>query len=65
MFVRCRPSPFRVVDTSYADLVVVGASLAGLRTAEAARKLGFAGSIRITGREPHLPYNRPPLSKSA
>jgi len=46
-------------------LVVVGASLAGLRTAEAARKLGFAGSIRMVPREPHLPYTRPPLSKSA
>ncbi|MBB5166365.1 NAD(P)/FAD-dependent oxidoreductase [Mycobacterium sp. AZCC_0083] len=44
-------------------LVVVGASLAGLRAAEAARKTGFAGDITLIGGEPHLPYDRPPLSK--
>ncbi|MCU1694111.1 MAG: thcD1 [Mycobacterium sp.] len=44
-------------------LVVVGASLAGLRAVEAARKTGFAGDITIIGGEPHLPYDRPPLSK--
>lgn len=46
-------------------LVVVGASLAGLRVAEAARAAGFAGDLVIAGGEPHLPYNRPPLSKEA
>ena len=45
-------------------LVVVGASLAGLRAVEAARKAGFAGSITLIGGEPHLPYDRPPLSKT-
>jgi NADPH-dependent 2,4-dienoyl-CoA reductase/sulfur reductase-like enzyme len=44
-------------------LVVVGASLAGLRAVEAARKSGFAGDITLIGGEPHLPYDRPPLSK--
>jgi NADPH-dependent 2,4-dienoyl-CoA reductase/sulfur reductase-like enzyme len=44
-------------------LVVVGASLAGLRAVEAARKTGFAGTITLIGAEPHLPYDRPPLSK--
>src|SRR5882762_7388693 len=44
-------------------LVVVGASLAGLRAVEAARKTGFAGDITLIGRERHLPYDRPPLSK--
>ncbi len=44
-------------------VVVVGASLAGLRAVEAARKVGFAGSITLIGAEPHLPYDRPPLSK--
>jgi NADPH-dependent 2,4-dienoyl-CoA reductase/sulfur reductase-like enzyme len=43
--------------------VVVGASLAGLRAVEAARKTGFEGSITLIGAEPHLPYDRPPLSK--
>lgn len=45
------------------SLVVVGASLAGLRAVEAARKAGFDGSITLVGAEPHLPYDRPPLSK--
>jgi NADPH-dependent 2,4-dienoyl-CoA reductase/sulfur reductase-like enzyme len=45
-------------------LAVVGASLAGLRAVEAARKAGFAGSITLIGAEPHLPYDRPPLSKA-
>ncbi|HWJ82472.1 MAG TPA: FAD-dependent oxidoreductase [Nocardioides sp.] len=45
-------------------LVVVGASLAGLRAVEAARKAGFSGEITLVGAEPHLPYDRPPLSKA-
>ncbi|MBE4741745.1 NAD(P)/FAD-dependent oxidoreductase [Streptomyces caniscabiei] len=45
------------------QLVVVGASLAGLRAVEAARKGGFEGRITLVGAEPHLPYDRPPLSK--
>ncbi|HEY8582707.1 MAG TPA: FAD-dependent oxidoreductase [Capillimicrobium sp.] len=44
-------------------LVVVGASLAGLRAAEAARAAGFEGEVVLVGDEPHRPYNRPPLSK--
>jgi NADPH-dependent 2,4-dienoyl-CoA reductase/sulfur reductase-like enzyme len=46
------------------NLVVVGASLAGLRAAEAARRDGFTGRITLIGAEPHLPYDRPPLSKA-
>ncbi|HET6151476.1 MAG TPA: FAD-dependent oxidoreductase [Marmoricola sp.] len=44
-------------------LVVVGASLAGLRAVEAARKTGYEGPITLIGAEEHLPYDRPPLSK--
>ncbi len=44
-------------------VVVVGASLAGLRAAEALRSEGFTGAITVVGGEPHLPYDRPPLSK--
>jgi NADPH-dependent 2,4-dienoyl-CoA reductase/sulfur reductase-like enzyme len=44
-------------------LVVVGASLAGLRAVESARRTGFTGSITLIGAEDHLPYDRPPLSK--
>ncbi|MGY4101918.1 NAD(P)/FAD-dependent oxidoreductase [Nocardia sp. R16R-3T] len=49
---------------SQENLVVVGASLAGLRAVEAARKAGFEGSITLIGAEAHLPYDRPPLSKA-
>lgn len=44
-------------------IVVVGASLAGLRAAETLRAEGFAGSLTMIGDEPHEPYDRPPLSK--
>jgi 3-phenylpropionate/trans-cinnamate dioxygenase ferredoxin reductase subunit len=44
-------------------LVVVGASLAGLRAAQAARKAGFDGDLVMVGAERHRPYTRPPLSK--
>lgn len=45
------------------DIVIVGASLAGLRAAEALRRKGFGGDITLVGNEPTAPYNRPPLSK--
>lgn len=44
-------------------IAVVGASLAGLRAAETLRAEGFDGELTIIGAEPHLPYDRPPLSK--
>ncbi len=44
-------------------IVVVGASLAGLRAVEALRRNAFAGEIVWIGAESHLPYDRPPLSK--
>jgi NADPH-dependent 2,4-dienoyl-CoA reductase/sulfur reductase-like enzyme len=44
-------------------IVIVGASLAGLRAAEALRDRGFDGTLTLVGDEPHRPYDRPPLSK--
>jgi NADPH-dependent 2,4-dienoyl-CoA reductase/sulfur reductase-like enzyme len=44
-------------------IAVVGASLAGLRSAEALRAKGFDGRLVVIGEEVHLPYDRPPLSK--
>ena len=44
-------------------IVIVGASLAGLRAAEALRDEGFNGKLTIIGDEKHEPYDRPPLSK--
>lgn len=46
-----------------AGIVVVGASLAGLRGAEALRRGGYDGPLTLVGAEPHRPYDRPPLSK--
>lgn len=42
---------------------IVGASLAGIRAAEALRRREFDGRIVLIGDEPHHPYDRPPLSK--
>ncbi len=44
-------------------LVIVGASLAGLRAAEAARRSGWDDELVVVGEEGHMPYTRPPLSK--
>ncbi len=46
-----------------ADVVVVGAGHGGAQAAIALRQNGFAGSIQLIGREPEIPYERPPLSK--
>ncbi|ACP23160.1 putative ferredoxin reductase MocF (plasmid) [Sinorhizobium fredii NGR234] len=45
-------------------IVIVGAGECGARAAFALREKGFEGEITLIGAEPHLPYERPPLSKS-
>ncbi|MCY3786471.1 MAG: NAD(P)/FAD-dependent oxidoreductase, partial [bacterium] len=44
-------------------MTIVGASLAGMRAAEALRREGFDGEVTIVGDETDSPYDRPPLSK--
>ena len=44
-------------------VVVVGAGQAGARLALELRSAGFSGSVALVGAEPHLPYERPQLSK--
>jgi NADPH-dependent 2,4-dienoyl-CoA reductase/sulfur reductase-like enzyme len=44
--------------------VVVGASVAGVRTAQALRTAGYDGGVVLVGAEPDLPYDKPPLSKA-
>ncbi|MFG2792142.1 NAD(P)/FAD-dependent oxidoreductase [Streptomyces sp. NPDC048419] len=44
-------------------IVVAGASMGGLRAAEQLRAAGWTEAITVVGDEPHMPYNRPPLSK--
>ena len=43
--------------------VVVGASHASVQAIDTLRREGHQGAIVLVGDEPHLPYNRPPLSK--
>lgn len=43
--------------------MIIGASQAGIGAATELRRLGFKGSVTVLGDEPHLPYQRPPLSK--
>lgn len=45
------------------SIVVVGASLGGHFAVESLRRAKYAGKITLIGEEPHLPYDRPPLSK--
>ncbi|NDZ96011.1 FAD-dependent oxidoreductase [Streptomyces sp. SID6673] len=49
--------------TVHTDVLIVGASAAGLATAEALRRGGFDKRIMLLGAELHAPYDRPPLSK--
>jgi NADPH-dependent 2,4-dienoyl-CoA reductase/sulfur reductase-like enzyme/ferredoxin len=44
-------------------IVIVGASLAGLRAGSVLRREGFTGSLTVIGDEPYPPYDRPPLTK--
>jgi len=45
------------------DIIIVGAGHAAGQAAASLRQEGFVGAITILGEEPHIPYQRPPLSK--
>jgi len=49
--------------TAQEAFVIVGASLAGAKAAEALRTGGFVGRVVLLGEEVERPYERPPLSK--
>lgn len=56
----------RQPDTPTKDsdsIVVVGGGLSAAYVAEELRSRGHSGPVTILGAEPHLPYERPPLSK--
>ena len=44
-------------------VVIVGGGQAGFQTAFSLRSEGYEGPITLIGEEPHVPYQRPPLSK--
>lgn len=45
-------------------MLVVGACQAGVQLVASLRDLGHDGPVTLVGSEPHLPYQRPPLSKA-
>jgi 3-phenylpropionate/trans-cinnamate dioxygenase ferredoxin reductase subunit len=45
------------------SVAIIGGGQAGAVAARTLRRRGFDGAITIIGDEPHLPYQRPPLSK--
>ncbi|TIX39513.1 MAG: ferredoxin reductase, partial [Mesorhizobium sp.] len=49
----------------HAGMVIIGAGECGGRAALTLRDLGYEGPVTLIGDEPHLPYERPPLSKEA
>ncbi|MEV6767689.1 FAD-dependent oxidoreductase [Nocardia sp. NPDC051030] len=51
------------MSDSVEHVLIVGAGLAGLRTAEELRRAGYAGELTLIGDEDRAPYDRPPLSK--
>ncbi len=52
------------LEPSY-DVVIVGGGQAAVQVVSSLRMKRFEGSILITGDEPYVPYQRPPLSKAA
>jgi NAD(P)H-nitrite reductase large subunit len=48
---------------SRSEVVIVGASAAGLAVAESLRQRGYRDRVTLVGAEVHTPYDRPPLSK--
>jgi 3-phenylpropionate/trans-cinnamate dioxygenase ferredoxin reductase subunit len=44
-------------------IVIIGAGQAGAQAIDTLRREGYQGRLILVGDEPHLPYQRPPLSK--
>jgi 3-phenylpropionate/trans-cinnamate dioxygenase ferredoxin reductase subunit len=53
-----------MTSTTLNSVVVVGGGVAGANAALELRRLGFEGKVTLLCAEAHLPYQRPPLSKS-
>lgn len=59
-----RPCQNDGMTSSPASILILGAGQAGATLALELRRLGHADAITLVGDEPHLPYQRPPLSKA-
>ena len=46
------------------NVIIVGASVAGIGALSELRKCGYSGAITLIDAQSHLPYDRPPLSKA-
>lgn len=58
------PSQLSQQASQHEDIIIIGASHAGIACAERLRKLGHEGSIRVIDRLKGWPLERPPLSKA-
>lgn len=54
----------RLVTEPSHGVVVIGAGHGGASVVGFLRQYGYEGAITLIGDEPHLPYQRPPLSKA-
>lgn len=60
---RVKPAKKAGMSTN-AGTVIIGAGQAGLSCAAELRRRKYDGPVTLIGAEPHLPYQRPPLSKA-
>ncbi|MBO0836436.1 MAG: FAD-dependent oxidoreductase, partial [Actinobacteria bacterium] len=51
-------------QTTGKPIVIIGGGLAGGNAAATLREEGFSGPVVLVGREPGVPFGRPPLSKT-
>jgi len=51
-------------DPNSGNIVIIGASHAGVQLAVSLREAGFEGAITLISDDPQTPYHRPPLSKA-
>ncbi len=58
-----KPGGVHIDDMNSVKYLLIGGGLASNRAAKTLRQKDPEGSILLVGEEPHVPYNRPPLSK--